>query len=235
MRNEEREEGVRKTVVKVANIMMIAAAVLVLGALFGCSGVPMPKHDGMVARASVGVGLTHVRGEVDNLISGETESESAEGEMYGIRLELAEHPKYMNNTSVGLRLQAMVRKVDESGLGAGGTGLLELDTEGVEIHGVLRQYFPISNTVRPFAEIFGGAAYNSGDLTASGGGLSSSIISSDKDWSGVGGLGLGMEFDLSSSASLFFQGDYSIRMGEASPLNLQVQDFTLWVGGELRF
>ncbi len=184
-------------------------------------------------RMSGGTGVARVRGEVDT-ING-TSTERSRGNAHGLRIEISKPVRDFDGTTAGLRLQATMRDVSEDGFGQGGTGRLDLETVGGEFHGVLRTYFPISDEVRPYGELFGGLSYNQGDLTASGGGLPNPLKDSGKDWTGVGGLGIGVEFDLSSSSSLFIQGDYSMRFSDVDPFRFRLDDVMLWVGGEIRF
>ena len=44
-----------------------------------------------------------------------------------------------------------------------------------------------------------------------------------------------MQIDLSSSSSLFIQGDYSMRFSEVDPFRFRLEDVMVWVGGEVRF
>ncbi len=206
-----------------AGLLVIAVILM----LTSCASYEKPN--GPSTRLSVGAGITHAKVEVDG-----GGSESGRGYTAGIRLEVARKPDYIKNTQVGLRFQGSTRDMSEGGFGDG-TGRIDLDHDSAEMHVTLRHFFPISRSVRFFGEVFGGVAYQDGDVTASGSGLLTPLTGSESDWGPVGGAGLGLEFDLSPSTSLFIQGDYSARLGDASVFDLQLQDWILWGGGEVRF
>lgn len=190
----------------------------------------MPQRDGdLGARLSLGAGGSHVKAT----LAGESDS-ATDTQTHGARVEVYRRPDYIENTTIGVRAQGTSREVTEDGLGDG-TGKLVLDVGDLELQGVIRHYFPTSDTARLFVEGFGGVAYSDGRVTASGSGLASPVGVKGDDWGPVLGGGIGFEFDLSEQASIFLQTDYEIRWNDPDPFKFRTQDVMLWVGGEIRF
>jgi len=206
--------------------------------LAGCasnSSHLMPKG-GTGIRLSVGTGQSHVKGEDTNPqpVPGETKAKG-DGNVHAVRLEVFDRPSEdFQNISVGIRGQVSMRDVTADGFGDG-TGRLDLEAQGYEIHGVVRAYEPVTTWLRTFVEVHGGFGYYRGDLTASGSGLTAPVSDSDGSFDPVGGAGLGVEFDLGDKASMFIQGDYSIRLSEMKGLEFDAQDVMVFLGGEVRF
>lgn len=220
---------------KFHSIVIILFTLLLLPACASNSANLMP--DGQTGiRVSIGTGQSRVKGEDTNPqpVPGETKA-TGDGSVHAVRVEVYDRvSEDFPNISVGLRGQASLRDVTAGGFGDG-TGRLDLEAQGYELHGVLRAYEPVTSWLRPFVEIHGGFGYYQGDLTASGSGLTEPVSDSDNTFDPVGGAGLGVEFDLGEKASMFIQGDYSIRLSEMKGLEFDAQDIMVFVGGEVRF
>lgn len=225
----QRKTSERATVSFALIVLAVTAFILIVT---GCTTSPYDKDYEHGVRLSVGAGQGTVRGEHKE----SSETARGDGNVYALRLEWNQQPADFENVKVGLRGQVgMQDNVQATGFGQGGTGTFDLEAQHAEIHGVVRGYVPITGGIRPFAEVYGGFGYYTGDLTASGGGLATPRHGDDEDFAPVGGAGLGVEFDVGDRGLLFIQGDYSIRLPEMDVLELRAENIMLFAGGEFRF
>lgn len=211
------------------NVIVLA----IFTVLTGCVGnAPMPDQDGLGLRVSLGAGRARVNGEE---LSTEQKGRGT-GNAYALRVEIHEQVgEDFPNITAGLRGQIGMQDVTADGFGEDGSGVLDVEAESYELHGVLRGYAPVTSWLRPFAEIHGGFGYYTGDLRATGGGLNEPVLANDNDFTGVGGAGLGVELDFAEGASMFFQADYSIRLTELEGIDLRSENLMFFAGGEFRF
>ena len=210
---------------------VILGVLLIALALIHTSCGTMPKDDSVRLRVGAGVGKSHMKGE---LKYADPQHESDVGDVQGVRIEASRQCSMpgFENTTGGIRVELRGREARvEDDLTS---DYVDVDVTSIDLVGVLRHYFPASRDFRLYGEVSGGFGRSKGLLELNSE-FHGKLRDRRTDYSPVGGVGIGAELDLGDSSSIFLQLDYGLRFNDFDEIDLQVQDFMVYLGGEVRF
>lgn len=213
---------------------VILVGLIAAFAIINTSCGTMPLDDSVRLRAGAGLGKSHVKGEVEFATTKEHESDV--GDVQGVRLEASRQCSIpdLRNLMVGVRVDARTRQARLDDTENGTQDHLDLDAHSVDLMVVGRYYFPVADDFRFYGEVAAGYGYNRGVLELNSE-FHGQIKDRDTDYHVVGGAALGAEMDVGSNSSVYLQLDYGIRDLGFEAIDVQSQDFMLYLGGEVRF
>lgn len=195
------------------------------GLLFGilvlsmtsCSAGPRPISQG--GRLSLAVGQSRAVQELDG------QKVHAEGSSSSIRGDLFARPDYLPGLEAGARVGGVMRDLQASTEDQVG-----VDSELQGAYGALylRQLVPVVEGIALYAEGFGGYGFESGIIEV---GSQGELRVEDEAGTWMFGAGAGIEFNQGLSIGI----EWSRRDFDLGPVDLEVQDLAVVVGGVLRF
>jgi hypothetical protein len=136
---------------------------------------------------------------------------------------------YLTNTSVGLRVSAGARQIDETEDGV----RYDLDTQYLGLTPTFRSHIRASDSARIYGEAFVGYQHYWGDETISDG--VTTAEGSGDDGGLVFGGGLGCELDMSKNQTLLIGVEWARLRVEGGDLDYFFDDASLVVGWSIKF
>lgn len=197
---------------------------LILFSLTSCSASPrkMPAIE-QGARLSWAVG----EGRASSSLEGE--KIKAKGSSSSVRGDLFARPDYMPGLEVGARLGGVTRDL-QSTVRDDLDNPIGIDSELHEAYLALylRQIVPVTEGLSIYAEGFAGYGYEWGRIL---GGNEGDLRIRDEAGAAMFGAGAGVEFNTGLSVGI----EWSRRDFDLGPVDLEVQDLAVVIGGVLRF